>query len=75
MFMCKEMSGLPLFQDGSCTMRSREAIVTYVIIFERGLQLFVELLVKEFVHRYHNEESKPFILMNTIFKRLTMYRF
>lgn len=50
MFMCKEMSGFPLFQDGSCTMRSRDAIVTYVIIFERGLQLFVELLVKEFVH-------------------------
>lgn len=47
--MSKEMSGFPLFQDGSCTMRSRDAIVTYVIIFERGL-LFVELLVKEFVH-------------------------
>lgn len=50
MFMSKEMSGLPLFQDGSCTMWSRDAIVTYVIIFERGLQLFVELLLKEFVH-------------------------
>lgn len=72
MFMCKEMSGLPLFQDDSCTMRSRDAIVAYVIIFERGL-LFVQLPVQVFVNRQYNEGSKPF--MTTIFKRLNMFRF